>query len=199
MPQQTYPWGGEFIGSNLPPLDRGRATPTSADVDAHATGMSPFGILDMVGNIYQWTDESCDNHTCRGIVRGGNNYYPQGSSWYFPPPGCTPGGGGRGCNPGPDGMRGDLNVFNALLLLSESMDRSGGIGFRCMAEAEPPVACPFQLCGSSPAVPILSFLPYRSRPTVPALPFSPCRSFSAVLAFLCPGLTELWCCASGST
>ena len=39
------------------------------------------GVLDMVGNIYQWTDEVCDDHTCRGIVRGGNNYYPRGSQW----------------------------------------------------------------------------------------------------------------------
>ena len=42
------------------------------------------GVLDMVGNIYQWTDEVCDDHTCRGIVRGGNNYYPRGSQWCKP-------------------------------------------------------------------------------------------------------------------
>ena len=42
------------------------------------------GVLDMVGDIYQWTDEVCDDHTCRGIVRGGNNYYPRGSQWCKP-------------------------------------------------------------------------------------------------------------------
>ena len=41
--------------------------------------LTPFSL--------QWSDEACDDHTCRGILRGGNNYRPLGSRWYFPQPG----------------------------------------------------------------------------------------------------------------
>jgi iron(II)-dependent oxidoreductase len=37
--------------------------PDPADVDAHPAGASPFGVLDLVGNVWQWTDEYADEHT----------------------------------------------------------------------------------------------------------------------------------------
>ena len=33
------------------------------DVDAHPKGASPFGVMDLVGNVWQWTDEYLDEHT----------------------------------------------------------------------------------------------------------------------------------------
>ena len=56
----------------------------SSDVDAHPKGASPFGVMDMVGNVWQWTDEYVDEHTRAAIVRGGSHYQPRGSIWYFP-------------------------------------------------------------------------------------------------------------------
>jgi len=47
------------------------------DVDAHPSGASPFGVEDMVGNVYQWTNEFVDPHTRAAIIRGGNYYQPQ--------------------------------------------------------------------------------------------------------------------------
>jgi gamma-glutamyl hercynylcysteine S-oxide synthase len=68
----------------------------------------------MVGNVWQWTEEFVDEHTRGGIVGGGSYYQPQGSIWYFP-------------------QAYKLNEHGKLLLVSPSMDRSGGVGFRCVS------------------------------------------------------------------
>ena len=64
--------------------DKGRTMRGPDDVDAHPAGASPFGVMDMVGNVWQWTEEYVDDHTRAGILRGGRYYRPQGSIWYFP-------------------------------------------------------------------------------------------------------------------
>lgn len=138
---RRYPWGNTWDPSLVARLSNEREDPPTEDVDAHPGSASPFGVEDMVGHLYQWTDESCDEHTCRAILRGGSNYYPMGSPWYFPQPGC-----GRWCQEYTP--RGDLGVHNTLLLHSDSMDRSASVGFRCVVDAEPPPhECVFQLCG----------------------------------------------------
>ena len=40
--------------------------------------------MDMVGNVWQWTDEFVDEHTRAAVLRGGSYYQPQTSHWYFP-------------------------------------------------------------------------------------------------------------------
>lgn len=87
------------------------------DVDAHPSGASPFGVMDMVGNVWQWTDEFTDEHTRSGILRGGSYYQPQGSLWYFP-----------------QAYRNDEH--GKLLLMAPSKDRAGTLGFRCVQDAE---------------------------------------------------------------
>ena len=39
-----------------------------ADVDAHPQGASPFGVMDLVGNVWQWTDEYHDEHTRAAVA-----------------------------------------------------------------------------------------------------------------------------------
>lgn len=86
-------------------------------VDSHPQGKSPFGVMDMVGNVWQWTEEFTDEHTRAAILRGGEYYQPQGSIWYFP-------------------ETYKLSEHGKLLLMAPGMDRSGGIGFRCVQDAK---------------------------------------------------------------
>ena len=100
-----------------PAPDKGRVMLAASDVDAHPKGASPFGVMDMVGNVWQWTDEYVDEHTRAAILRGGSHYQPQGSVWYFP-----------------QAHRNDHH--GKLLLMAPSYDRSGAVGFRCVRDAE---------------------------------------------------------------
>ena len=86
---------------------------TPSDVDAFQHGASPSGVLDMEGNISQWTDEFRDDHTRAAIIRGGAYYQPLGSLWYFP-------------------QTYRLDEHQKFLLMSPGRDRSGTIGFRCV-------------------------------------------------------------------
>jgi formylglycine-generating enzyme required for sulfatase activity len=113
---RLYPWGDSWQQAAVPAPQRGRTITGPDDVDAHPTGASPFGVLDMVGNVWQWTDEYLDDHTRAAIVRGGSYYQPQGSMWYFP-----------------QAYRNDQH--GKLLLMAPSYDRSGTLGFRCVVDA----------------------------------------------------------------
>ena len=114
---RTYPWGGHWEASYVPVPDKGRAMRGPDPVDAHPEGASPFGVMDMVGNVWQWTDEFEDAHTRAAIVRGGDYYQPQGSIWYFP-------------------QAYGNEDHSKLLLMSPGYDRSGGVGFRCVEDAK---------------------------------------------------------------
>src|ERR1019366_3364982 len=109
---RLYPWGNEWDDIAVPAPDKSRTMRGPDAVDGHPKGASPFGVMDMVGNVWQWTEEFVDEHT-----RGGSYYQPQGSIWYFP-------------------QAYKLNEHGKLLLMSPSMDRSGGVGFRCVVDSQ---------------------------------------------------------------
>jgi formylglycine-generating enzyme required for sulfatase activity len=112
---RLYPWGNSWDERAVPTPYKGRDLPGPADVDAHPAGASPFGVIDMTGNVWQWTDEYVDEHTRAAIVRGGSYYQPQGSMWYFP-----------------QAYR--LNEHGKYLLMAPSKDRAGTLGFRCVMD-----------------------------------------------------------------
>jgi formylglycine-generating enzyme required for sulfatase activity len=114
---RTYPWGNDWEPANVPTPDTGRTMRPADLVDAHPKAASPYGVLDLVGNVWQWTDEFMDEHTRAAIVRGGEHYQPQGSIWYFP-----------------HAYRNDEH--SKVLLMAPSYDRSGGVGFRCVRDAQ---------------------------------------------------------------
>jgi formylglycine-generating enzyme required for sulfatase activity len=114
---RKYPWGNTWRPDAVPVPDEGRSMRGPDDVDAHPVGVSSFGVMDMVGNVWQWTDEYQDEHTRSAIVRGGSYYHPQGSKWYFP-------------------QAYQNDEHGKLLLMAPSRDRSGAIGFRCVADSD---------------------------------------------------------------
>ena len=114
---RTYPWGNAWNADAVPVADKGRTMRGPDAVDAHPQGASPFGVMDLVGNVWQWTEEFQDEHTRSGILRGGSYYQPKGSIWYFP-------------------QAYKLGEHGKLLMMAPSMDRSGALGFRCVLDAE---------------------------------------------------------------
>ncbi len=114
--KRLYPWGESWNAAAVPEPDMGHTMAPPANVDAHPAGASPFGVQDLVGNVWQWTDEWQDEHTRAAILRGGSHYRPQGSDWYFP-------------------QAYKLNEHGKYLLMAPAKDRSGAVGFRCVRDA----------------------------------------------------------------
>ena len=114
---RAYPWGNAWCADCAAAQEHGHELRGPSPVDAFPKGASPFGVMDMTGNVWQWTDEFRDEHTRAAIVRGGGYYRPAGSRWYFP-----------------SAYR--LTEHGKYLLTAPSKDRSGTLGFRCVKDAE---------------------------------------------------------------
>ena len=114
--RRPYPWGTTWNPQALPVVDSGPAMRPPADASDFPKGASPFGVLDLMGNVSQWTDEYRDPHTRAAIIRGGAAYQPLGSIWYFP-------------------QTYRLDEHEKYLLMSPGRDRAGTIGFRCVVDA----------------------------------------------------------------
>jgi iron(II)-dependent oxidoreductase len=114
---RLYPWGDSWNPNAVPVTNKGRELLPPDDVDAHPHGASPFGVMDLVGNVWQWTDEFCDEHTRAACLRGGSSYLPQTSHWYFP-------------------QAHRLDQHGKYLLMAPCKDRSGMLGFRCVVDAQ---------------------------------------------------------------
>jgi formylglycine-generating enzyme required for sulfatase activity len=113
---RNFPWGNTWQPDAVPDPDRGRELRAPDDVNAHPLGSSVFGVEDLVGNVWQWTDEYQDEHTRAAILRGGSYYSPQGSKWYFP-------------------QAYNIHEHGKYLLTAPSEDRAGTLGFRCVVDA----------------------------------------------------------------
>ncbi|MCW3087065.1 MAG: hypothetical protein JWQ78_451 [Sediminibacterium sp.] len=111
---RLYPWG-EKDTTRMPLQDHNLTMRAPGSVHDFPQGASPFGVEDMVGNIWQWTDEYRDEHTRAAVLKGTGYFRALGSRWYFPP-------------------AYELNKYVKYLLMSPGLDRSGTIGFRCAAD-----------------------------------------------------------------
>jgi formylglycine-generating enzyme required for sulfatase activity len=112
---RKYPWGNEMRPGCCNDGKTGDTTPVRAFPD----GCSPFGLYDLCGNVWEWTEsERSDGHTRFCILRGGSFYQAKGSDWYAD-------GGARPCS------------FAAkFLLIWPGLARCATIGFRCAIDLD---------------------------------------------------------------
>jgi formylglycine-generating enzyme required for sulfatase activity len=107
-----WPWGNTFD----PSLCNGDSDDTTP-VDQYLKGASLFGCLDMVGNVWEWTEsERDDGHTRYAVIRGGSHRVIRGSRWYTA-------SGAQSCD-----------VHEKIPLMYPGLDRCSNIGFRCVKD-----------------------------------------------------------------
>ena len=112
MDKRKWPWGDEFHGTYCN-NSFGRPTP----VDAFPKGQSPCGAIDMVGNLWQMTNDMYFNGTDYfTVIRGGSYFKPESSWWYI------------------EGGPQSLDKTQILLMVSQGFDRSATLGFRCVKD-----------------------------------------------------------------
>jgi formylglycine-generating enzyme required for sulfatase activity len=111
---RKYPWGKEWKKNRC-----NESLNHSTPVNSFPGGKSPFGVEDMVGNVWQLTDDVyCNGAYYYVVIRGGSYYNPTESIWYVT--------GGPMPTDHPE----------ILLLISPSLDRNATVGFRCVMDAE---------------------------------------------------------------
>ncbi len=116
--------GRKFSWGNQPPkagdsLCNGYGAGTTP-VKQFLAGRSQFGIWDLCGNTWEWTEsERSDGVNRFVILRGGSYYQAKGSAWYM------------------DGGPQEVSFGTKCLLLCPSLDRCSTVGFRCVADVAP--------------------------------------------------------------
>ena len=111
---RLWPWGAEFDSSKCNVgLDRITA------VDSFLDGKSPFGVMDMVGNVWQLTNDVYDNGSHYFVIIRGGSYYNPTSSWWYVKGGPQP-----------------LNQSQMLLRVNPGFERNATVGFRCVMDAQ---------------------------------------------------------------
>jgi formylglycine-generating enzyme required for sulfatase activity len=112
--KRKWPWGEEFHGTYCN-NSFNRLTP----VDAFLKGVSQYGVADLVGNVWQMTNDMYFNGTNYfTVIRGGSYYKPDSSWWYL--------------QGGPQ----SLDKTQIQLLVSPGFDRNATVGFRCVRDIE---------------------------------------------------------------
>jgi gamma-glutamyl hercynylcysteine S-oxide synthase len=108
--ENAWPWGSDFD-----PHRCNGDSPDTTPVDAFPAGASAEGVLDLCGNVWEWTEsERDDGHMRYVMVRGGCHLRVTGSSWYT----------ASGAQP--------CGVHEKVPLLADGIDRLATVGFRCV-------------------------------------------------------------------
>ncbi|MGB4771990.1 MAG: SUMF1/EgtB/PvdO family nonheme iron enzyme [Chitinophagaceae bacterium] len=86
-------------------------------VGAYPLGVNPNGLYDLVGSVWQMTNDLYVNGSYRFIILKGGSYFNPSSSWWYVQ------GGPR-----------ELHYRQMLLRVSQGFERNGTVGFRCVRE-----------------------------------------------------------------
>jgi gamma-glutamyl hercynylcysteine S-oxide synthase len=130
-----WPWGdkahiiaekeeitGTLTVEKLMGIDSTLCNPGNGTLDAvgsYPKGENPFGLHDLVGSVWQITNDVYDNCTYSfAMLKGGSYYKPEDSWWYV--------------QGGPKNLR----HRQMLLRVSQGFERKATVGFRCVADAE---------------------------------------------------------------
>jgi len=109
-----WPWGNVFDSLKCN-SSMGHTTP----VTSYPDGESPFGIIDLTGNVWQMTGDVYYNGSYYyQMLKGGSFYEPTSSWWYV------------------DGGPQPAYWKQMLLLTGQGMNRNATVGFRCIKDAE---------------------------------------------------------------
>jgi len=69
---RTYPWGNEFNSANANTLESD--INDTSPVGSYKSGKSPYGAMDMCGNVWEWVDSWSGNEKKYRILMGGSYF-----------------------------------------------------------------------------------------------------------------------------
>jgi formylglycine-generating enzyme required for sulfatase activity len=111
---RQWPWGNEFDSTKC-----NNAFGKTSSVNDFPKGKSPFGVMDLTGNVWQFTGDVYNNGTYYFVIMKGGSFYKPTSSWWYVKGGPQP------------------NTWHQqLLLVSPGFDRNATVGFRCVKDYE---------------------------------------------------------------
>ncbi len=111
---REWPWGKDYDSTKCNHVT-GKPTP----VDAFPKGKSPFGVMDLVGNVWQLTNDTYDSGASYfTMIRGGSYYKPTSSWWYV--------------QGGPQ----STDHTQMLLKVTDGFERNATVGFRCVKDSD---------------------------------------------------------------
>ncbi|HEX6846454.1 MAG TPA: SUMF1/EgtB/PvdO family nonheme iron enzyme [Chitinophagaceae bacterium] len=133
---RLWPWGNEVkqkgkeaksISTTLTLVDYGIPDSTFCNtgngklyaVGKYKKGRNPVGLYDLVGSVWQMTNDWYQSDTYQYIIMKGGSYYHPGGSWWYVQGGPKP-----------------LHYRQMLLRVSQGFERNATVGFRCVRDAE---------------------------------------------------------------
>ncbi|MEQ8534069.1 MAG: SUMF1/EgtB/PvdO family nonheme iron enzyme, partial [Imperialibacter sp.] len=110
--KNTWPWGAEMDSTKT---SLGDGKPYA--VGQFPEGKNPLGLEDLVGNVWQMTNDVYFNGTSEFVILKGGSYFNPTSSWWYVKGGPQP-----------------LPWRQMLLRVSPGFERSATVGFRCVVD-----------------------------------------------------------------